>query len=113
MTEKKQKYIIAGGGTAGWSAAAVLSKFMQHVADIVLIESDEIRTIGVGEATIPPIKTFHHILGLDEAQFVSATNASFKLGIKFENWKEQGASYYHAFGETGLKHWAASFQNIE
>ena len=111
MTEKKQKYIIAGGGTAGWSAAAVLSKFMQHVADIVLIESDEIRTIGVGEATIPPIKTFHHILGLDEAQFVSATNASFKLGIKFENWKEQGASYYHAFGETGLKHWAASFQH--
>ena len=111
MTAKKQKYIIAGGGTAGWSAAAALSKFMQHVADIVLIESDEIRTIGVGEATIPPIKTFHQILGLDEKAFVAASNASFKLGIKFENWTQQGSSYYHAFGETGLKHWAASFQH--
>lgn len=111
MEGAKQKYIIAGGGTAGWSAAAALSKFMSHFADIILIESDNIGTVGVGEATIPPIRTFQDILGIEEGEFLKASNATFKLGIKFENWTNEESSYYHAFGVTGQSHWAASFQH--
>src|SRR6187431_1417023 len=101
MPNKKMKIVIAGGGTAGWIAAAALSHQMGELLDITLVESQEIGTIGVGEATIPPMRTFHRLLGINEQEFMRATNATFKLGIQFENWKQKGEKYFHSFGITG------------
>ncbi len=101
MPNKKMKIVIAGGGTAGWIAAAALSQQMGEILDITLVESQEIGTIGVGEATIPPMRTFHRLLGINEQEFMRATNATFKLGIQFENWKLIGEKYFHSFGVTG------------
>jgi tryptophan 7-halogenase len=101
MPNKKMKIVIAGGGTAGWIAAAALSHQMGEILDITLVESQEIGTIGVGEATIPPMKTFHRLLGINEQEFMRATHATFKLGIQFENWKQIGEKYFHSFGVTG------------
>lgn len=95
------KLVIAGGGTAGWIAAAALAHQMGETADITLVESQEIGTIGVGEATIPPMRTFHRFLGINEQEFMKATNATFKLGIQFENWRQIGEKYFHSFGVTG------------
>jgi tryptophan halogenase len=97
----KKKVVIAGGGTAGWIAAAALSHQMGEILDITLVESQDIGTIGVGEATIPPMRTFHRLLGINEQEFMRATNATFKLGIQFENWKQIGEKYFHSFGITG------------
>ena len=101
MHHKKMKVVIAGGGTAGWIAAAAISSQMGELLDITLVESQEIGTIGVGEATIPPMRTFHRLLGINEQEFMRATNATFKLGIQFENWKKVGEKYFHSFGVTG------------
>jgi len=101
MPNKKMKIVIAGGGTAGWIAAAALSHQMGALLDITLVESQEIGTIGVGEATIPPMRTFHRLIGINEQEFMRATNATFKLGIQFENWKQIGEKYFHSFGITG------------
>lgn len=101
MVGSKMKIVIAGGGTAGWIAAAALSNQMGELLDITLVESQEIGTIGVGEATIPPMRTFHRLLGINEQEFMRATNATFKLGIQFENWKQIGEKYFHSFGVTG------------
>lgn len=101
MSNKKMKIVIAGGGTAGWITAAALSNQLGELIDITLIESEEIGTIGVGEATIPPMRTFHRLLGMNEQEFMRATNATFKLGIQFENWKAFGEKYFHSFGVTG------------
>lgn len=101
MLEKKMRIVIAGGGTAGWIAAAALSQQMGEILDITLVESQEIGTIGVGEATIPPMRTFHRLIGINEQEFMRATNATFKLGIQFENWKQIGEKYFHSFGITG------------
>ena len=101
MLTKKMRIVIAGGGTAGWIAAAALSNQMGAVLDITLVESLEIGTIGVGEATIPPMRTFHRFIGINEQEFMRATNATFKLGIQFENWKQIGEKYFHSFGSTG------------
>ena len=90
-----KKVVIAGGGTAGWLAAAALSHQLGPLLEITLIESDEIGTIGVGEATIPPIRTFHKLLQIDEQEFMRATAATFKLGIGFENWARVGDNYIH------------------
>lgn len=95
------RIVIAGGGTAGWIAAAALSHQMGELLDITLVESEEIGTVGVGEATIPPMRTFHRLLGINEQEFMRATNATFKLGIQFENWKQIGDKYLHAFGTRG------------
>lgn len=95
------KLVIAGGGTAGWIAAAALAHQMGETVDITLVESQEIGTIGVGEATIPPMRTFHRFLGINEQEFMRATNATFKLGIQFENWRQIGEKYFHSFGVTG------------
>jgi tryptophan halogenase len=101
MLTKKMKIVIAGGGTAGWIVAAALSSQMGEILDITLVESQEIGTVGVGEATIPPMRTFHRLLGINEQEFMRATNATFKLGIQFENWKNIGEKYFHSFGVTG------------
>jgi tryptophan 7-halogenase len=107
-----KKVVIAGGGTAGWLAAAALSQQLGRVLDITLIESDEIGTIGVGEATIPPIRVFHKLLQIDEREFMRATAATFKLGILFENWARKGDRYIHSFGRNGKPTWMCEFHNF-
>ena len=112
METRIKKVVIAGGGTAGWMAAALLSKTLGKVVDVSLIESDEIGTVGVGEATIPPLVTFLRLLNIKEQDFMRATQGTFKLGIRFENWKDVGESYLHPFGTTGKDHWSAGFQHF-
>lgn len=109
---KVKKVVIAGGGTAGWMAAATVSKLMGTLVDITLVESEEIGTIGVGEATIPTMITFHKLLGIDEQEFLSAVNGSIKLGISFEGWLDKGVDYIHSFGKTGKECWAGEFQHF-
>ena len=96
-----KKVVVVGGGTAGWVAAAVLAKTMGHALEIELVASDQIGTVGVGEATIPQIRLLLGVLGLDENDFLRHTNGTIKLGIQFNDWGRLGDSYMHAFGEVG------------
>ncbi|KTF68818.1 tryptophan halogenase family protein [Sphingomonas sp. HT-1] len=107
-----RRIVIAGGGTAGWMAAAALARTLGRAVSVTLVESDAIGTIGVGESTIPPIITFNRLLGINEAEFMAATQATFKLGIQFDGWKGPQDSYFHSFGLTGKDHWAAGFQHF-
>jgi tryptophan halogenase len=93
-------------------AAATVAKLLGKVVEVTLIESDEIGTVGVGEATIPPLVNFHRLLDINEQQFMAATQATFKLGISFENWRDVGEDYIHSFGITGRDHWSAGFQHF-
>jgi tryptophan 7-halogenase len=112
QSNKIKNVVIAGGGTAGWVAAAALAKQLGKLINITLVESDTIGTVGVGEATIPPMRVFHSMLGVDEQEFMRATNATFKLGISFENWGENNKKYFHPFGTTGQSSFLADFQHF-
>jgi len=107
-----RRVVIVGGGTAGWMTAAALSKMFGAHMEIVLVESEEIGTVGVGEATIPTMVTFHRLLEVNEQAFMSATQATIKLGIAFEHWRDVGQRYIHSFGTTGKDHWTAGFQHF-
>jgi tryptophan halogenase len=107
-----KRVVIAGGGTAGWVVAAALGRLLGPLLDIVLVESDEIGTVGVGESTIPTARTFHHLLAVDERDFMRDTQSSFKLGIAFENWGRIGDRYIHSFGQTGKSTWMGDFQHL-
>ncbi len=108
-----ERIIIVGGGTAGWMAATALSKFLDNGRrKFILIESEEIGTVGVGEATIPPILNFNGMLDINENEFLRATQGTFKLGIEFVNWGKKGDSYIHPFGSYGQDIHGISFHQL-
>jgi tryptophan halogenase len=113
MQQKKIEHVVvAGGGTAGWMAAASIAKLLGKTVKVTLVESEDISTVGVGEATIPTLLTLHELLKIKEQDFIKAVGGTFKLGISFENWLDVGKDYIHSFGYTGKDCWAAGFQHF-
>ena len=114
MTDRAVKSIaIVGGGTAGWMAASLLAQALRGTGcAITLIESPDIGIVGVGEATIPPILDFLKLIEADLDAFAQATQATFKLGIKFQDWRQVGDSYWHPFGSFGVSIDRRPFQHV-
>jgi tryptophan 7-halogenase len=107
-----QRILIVGGGTAGWMTAAALAKFLNpQQYHITLVESESIGSVGVGEATVPHIRYFNEVLGIDENEFMKKTNATYKLGIEFSNWGKLGDAYIHPFGVYGQSRNDISFHH--
>ena len=105
--------LIVGGGTAGWMAAAALARLLDKSStSITLVESDEIGTVGVGEATIPPLIAYNSMLGINEDEFVAATRGTFKLGIEFVDWGAPGERYFHPFGCHGQDFQGVHFHQL-
>ncbi|XHS77401.1 tryptophan halogenase family protein [Burkholderiaceae bacterium UC74_6] len=102
MSQKPDRIVVVGGGSAGWMTAAVLATGLKGRATVELVEAEDIGIIGVGEATLPSIRNFNQSLGIDEAEFLAATHGSFKLGIRFRDWLEIGRDYFHTFGPLGV-----------
>src|SRR5690606_20147355 len=103
MQRNLKHLVVAGGGSAGWMTAAALSTLLDPAqVKVTLVESEEIGTVGVGEATIPDILNFNRMLGLPEVEFMKATHATFKLGIEFHNWGRVGDAYLHPFSVHGV-----------
>ncbi len=111
-SNRVKRIVILGGGTAGWMSAAALAQAVDlRQTGITLIESDDIGIIGVGEATIPTIHWFNALIGLNEKDFMRATQATFKLGIEFRDWAQPDHTYFHPFGRYGLPGDGVSFQH--
>jgi len=96
-----KRIVILGGGTAGWLSAAMLTRVVRRSIEIILVESDEIGIVGVGEATIPPLVSLFTFLGIPEHEMLSKVQGTYKLGIEFVNWGQVGERYLHAFGNPG------------
>jgi tryptophan halogenase len=108
-----RKVIVVGGGTSGWMAAAALARMIEHAGvSVTLVESDEIGTVGVGEATVPFIRTFNGLLEIDEDDFIRQTQGTFKLGIEFVDWSSRGSRYIHPFGGYGVDLQAIRFHQF-
>lgn len=108
-----RKIVIVGGGTAGWMAAAAFSALLEKGAvEITLVESDEIGTVGVGEATIPPLAAFNYMIGIGEDEFLAACQGTFKLGIEFVDWGAPGERYFHPFGPHGQDYRTVPFHQF-
>jgi len=108
-----RRIAIVGGGTAGWMAAAAFTSLLdQRDLEIILVESDEIGTVGVGEATIPPLMAFNHMVGIDENEFLAASQGTFKLGIEFVDWGASGERYFHPFGPHGQDYRGVQFHQF-
>ena len=99
MSDRKQRVVVVGGGTAGWMTAASLVRLLPHACSVQLVESAEIGIVGVGEATLPHLRAFVQTLGIDEAEFMKTTHATFKLGIDFRDFGRIGTTYLHPFGD--------------
>ena len=114
MAQPVKNILIVGGGTAGWMAATYLATQLKATGGrVTVVESPAIPTIGVGEATVPPLVGFFRILGISEDEFMRRSHATYKFGVKFVNWREGNDTYWHPFGPVGGSIDAAAWRILE